>query len=511
MAAATSSSSSQPHHIIVGSGVFGTSTALTLVQAGHSVTVLDRSIDGFVAPDAASSDLNKIIRADYTDPFYRALGKEAISQWRVNPLYTPYYHETGVLFHSGRDNKASADYMLKGAHNGSIEDEAHLESTTGNQLPKVAHLIQSSQQGKECFPEATRQHLGPLFDELGDEDHPSYFNPRGGWAEARNATVAALQEAKRLGAEPVGEAEVNSFIFADDNSTKVIGVKTSDGRSFKTAHGGSLFLCAGSWTTQLLTSGILPKEATQTLGQPASTSGQTVITVQVSDSLRPSFKDLPVVFDVKTGFYVFEPDAQGVLKAAIHGPGYANPGPPVGLTGESIRYPSFSKSWTPSNPADDDHASTTAGQTEDEMMAGRNKPSEAVIQTAKEDQIPRGKAEEILELLYEVYPTLREHASNLKSRVCWYSDTLDENWILDSLPGYEGLIVATGDSGHGFKFLPTIGRYIVARLPESERPASVPALTEQQAKFWSFTHHQELHQEQARVVEQGGDCNPRQL
>jgi len=51
--------------IIIGSGVFGSSTALALVKAGHSVTVLDRSQDGYVAPDGASHDLNKIIRADY--------------------------------------------------------------------------------------------------------------------------------------------------------------------------------------------------------------------------------------------------------------------------------------------------------------------------------------------------------------------------------------------------------------------------------------------------------------
>lgn len=62
-----STSTSRPHHLVVGAGVFGTSTALALVQAGHDVTVLDRSVDGFVAPDAASSDLNKIIRADYSE------------------------------------------------------------------------------------------------------------------------------------------------------------------------------------------------------------------------------------------------------------------------------------------------------------------------------------------------------------------------------------------------------------------------------------------------------------
>ena len=64
------------HVLIVGAGVYGASTALELARLGHEVTVVDRSFDGFAASNAASYDLNKIIRADYEDDHYRDLSKK---------------------------------------------------------------------------------------------------------------------------------------------------------------------------------------------------------------------------------------------------------------------------------------------------------------------------------------------------------------------------------------------------------------------------------------------------
>lgn len=59
--------------VIVGAGAFGLSTALHLSRAGYTdITVLDK--DGSVPPQySAANDLNKIIRAEYEDSFYRDL------------------------------------------------------------------------------------------------------------------------------------------------------------------------------------------------------------------------------------------------------------------------------------------------------------------------------------------------------------------------------------------------------------------------------------------------------
>lgn len=72
--------------LIVGSGVFGLSTAWALTKRSAynktSITIVDSARGQFPPPDAASVDSSRIIRADYADPYYAALGAEAQEQWR---------------------------------------------------------------------------------------------------------------------------------------------------------------------------------------------------------------------------------------------------------------------------------------------------------------------------------------------------------------------------------------------------------------------------------------------
>lgn len=50
----------------------------------------------------------------------------------------------------------------------------------------------------------------------------------------------------------------------------------------------------------------------------------------------------------------------------------------------------------------------------------------------------------------------------MKSRPCWYTAAFDYHFIVDYVPGSDGLMVAMGGGrGHGFKFLPNLGRYVV--------------------------------------------------
>ncbi|BFZ54867.1 hypothetical protein PYCC9005_001904 [Savitreella phatthalungensis] len=58
-------------------------------------------------------------------------------------------------------------------------------------------------------------------------------------------------------------------------------------------------------------------------------------------------------------------------------------------------------------------------------------------------------------------------AKLFRTRLCWYSDTADSNFLVDHLE--PGLFVATGGSGHAFKFLPVLGREIVRVLDGKTR------------------------------------------
>ena len=64
--------------IIVGGGAFGLSTALHLTRSGFTnISVYEK--DDHIPPRySAANDLNKIVRAEYEDPFYTDLTKVSI-------------------------------------------------------------------------------------------------------------------------------------------------------------------------------------------------------------------------------------------------------------------------------------------------------------------------------------------------------------------------------------------------------------------------------------------------
>ena len=51
---------------------------------------------------------------------------------------------------------------------------------------------------------------------------------------------------------------------------------------------------------------------------------------------------------------------------------------------------------------------------------------------------------------------------------CMYSSTADENFVVDRHPENQNVVFAAGLSGHGFKFAPVLGKYLVDLLGGSE-------------------------------------------
>ena len=62
----------------------------------------------------------------------------------------------------------------------------------------------------------------------------------------------------------------------------------------------------------------------------------------------------------------------------------------------------------------------------------------------------------LIEFMQRHFPD--EYVSTVDMKVCMYTNSPDENFIIDFLPGYDNdIVVATGFSGHGFKFASVIG------------------------------------------------------
>ena len=79
--------------------------------------------------------------------------------------------------------------------------------------------------------------------------------------------------------------------------------------------------------------------------------------------------------------------------------------------------------------------------------------------------------QEMRAVLAERIPGLA--GAHLATKVCMYTLTPDEHFVIDHLPGHAGrVVVAAGFSGHGFKFTPVVGEILadLALDGRTERP-----------------------------------------
>src|SRR5208282_5251312 len=61
-----------------------------------AISLIDR--EPFPCQVGASWDWNKVVRADYTDILYMEKALEAKKIWRSDPLFKPFYHESGMIW-----------------------------------------------------------------------------------------------------------------------------------------------------------------------------------------------------------------------------------------------------------------------------------------------------------------------------------------------------------------------------------------------------------------------------
>jgi glycine/D-amino acid oxidase-like deaminating enzyme len=73
------------------------------------------------------------------------------------------------------------------------------------------------------------------------------------------------------------------------------------------------------------------------------------------------------------------------------------------------------------------------------------------------------------EFLASTFPLLAD-APIVYTRVCMYCDTHDGHFWIARDPKREGLVIATGDCGHGFKFAPVLGEIIADAVEGTANP-----------------------------------------
>ncbi|EFR05450.1 sarcosine oxidase [Nannizzia gypsea CBS 118893] len=221
--AATGNSGSQSY-LIIGAGCFGASTALHLARSDPSlaskITLVDRT--PFPCSSAAAHDLNKIIRAEYTDPFYMRLAIEAMELWKSDPIFSPYFHQVGLLLPTKLEQA-----------NKIVENYTSIASQ-----PAPIELIE---------PDAAKDRFGGIFrDACLDNVETCLFSPEAGWGDAESALRNVIKSAVSLGVK-YAPLEVDKLLF--NETGHCLGARTVTGIDLHARH---VILCTGANTAQLL-------------------------------------------------------------------------------------------------------------------------------------------------------------------------------------------------------------------------------------------------------------------
>jgi glycine/D-amino acid oxidase-like deaminating enzyme len=243
-----------------------------------------------------------------------------------------------------------------------------------------------------------------------------------GYAESGGVVTMLIERAKSLGVELLERYKFEALDDVSGRITSVIlsEVEESRGESLKVylrdpstplgmtrIAANAVVMAVGAWTPYLLP---FTRQFFRATGQPVF-------------HLKPSQSELfaPERFPVfgadisMTGYYGFPLNSDGIVKIANHGPG---------------------REMSPDSP----NRAVTAEE-------------EANLRT----------------FLSSTFPALAD-APIVYSRVCMYCDTNDGHFWIARDPKREGLVIAAGDCGHGFKFAPVLGEIIADAVEGKSNP-----------------------------------------
>ncbi|RYO87785.1 hypothetical protein DL762_004075 [Monosporascus cannonballus] len=199
-------------------------------------------------------------------------------------------------------------------------------------------------------------------------------------------------------------------LFADDGTT-CIGVETENGTKY---YADKVVLAAGAWSPAFV----------DLEGQCCSKAWVYAM-IQLEPEEAAEYKDAPVVYNGDIGFF-FEPNENGVIKVCDEFPGF---------TRFKMHQP-FGASSPKKVSVPRSHAKHPTDTFPD--------ASEVTIRRAISTFLPRFKNKELF-----------------NRALCWCTDTADAALLICEHPKWKNFILATGDSGHTFKLLPSIGKHVV--------------------------------------------------
>ncbi len=249
-----------------------------------------------------------------------------------------------------------------------------------------------------------------------------YVNWRSGWADAEAAMRFARRKVEDTERVRFRTGTAKRLLF--HNCRKVVGVELDDGETLRAE---LVILAAGAWSGTLVD-----------LRGRVTATGQVLAYMALTGEEQRRLEGMPVVLNTSSGMFVIPP-RERVLRIARHGVGYANPRRVV-------------------HPKPDSHISGNEMITISAPPHVRPAPLDSASMV-----LPLEAQTACLHAVRTILPSLCPSPTQpfIRSRICYYTDTPTADFLITYHPSFEGLFLATGGSGHGFKFLPVIGEKIV--------------------------------------------------
>ncbi|KAJ5211778.1 uncharacterized protein N7498_003424 [Penicillium cinerascens] len=262
---------------------------------------------------------------------------------------------------------------------------------------------------------------GETFDVAG-----GYVNWGSGWSDAAATVHFAKEQLDREGKVTFRTGDVERVLYDTSGAKpRATGVALADGT---TITADLVVLATGAWSSKLVD-----------LRGKAVATGQAIAYIRISDAEQRELENLPTILNFATGIFIIPP-RDNLLKIARHAYGYRNP--------RSIPVPG------------------AAGET---MQVSLPEPGAPV---------PLEGEEAFRVALKQLLPRFMDRPF-AGTRICWYTDTPNGDFIVSYHPAYDGLFLATGGSGHAYKFFPVIGDKVVDAMEGSLDP--------ELQKMWAWT------------------------
>ncbi|KAI2462960.1 FAD dependent oxidoreductase [Annulohypoxylon bovei var. microspora] len=417
--------------IIVGSGVFGISTALWLARSGYKdVTVLDmqdtasKAYDPLCGVDSASADLNKIIRFSYGSEIeYQRLATEAAKmwdEWNRDILAVP----TNELPERLRcdDRKLWWNVgMLRISCESELGDFeiATLENMEREGIREFQFRTDDDADVERAKKQGWAHKLDPCLRQERLGTHKAVLDSTAGFVYAYKSCAWAQHLARKAGVKTILDPQLGKVVDITTMNNNPV-VHTADGLQ----HTANLVVVAGGgWTPSLVP---------EVHGLLETTAGSVATVMIPKDRL-----DL---------WERFAPENQPV-----------------------ITWGSWQGKEVYSLPRDENGAfkigwrKTKWTNFEDVRGQRISVPRTAHVTEQKESRLPIDALNGIKEYISVNFPELVPLGIT-STRLCWYTDSIDDSFVVDFVPQRPGVAVCSGGSGHGFKFLPILGREVVKIL-----------------------------------------------